>query len=99
MKPFFTDKIQTKSKITLIEDNIIHQETGDDLISEEIISDDKTVSEIFNNYFINIVPNLNIPTFFDVDSNFVETIDPISNSIEKLSNHPSIIRIKEKNQF
>ena len=99
VKPFFTDKIQTKSKITLIEDNIIHQENGDDLISEEIISDDKTVSEIFNNYFINIVPNLNIPTFFDVDSNFVETIDPISNSIEKFSNHPSIIRIKEKNQF
>ena len=49
VKPFFADKIKTKSKITLIEKKIVSQE-------------DQAVAEVFNNFFINIVPNLKIST-------------------------------------
>ena len=48
VKPLFTDKIPTKSKITLIEKKVITQDE-DDIIIEDIISD-KTVSEVFNDF-------------------------------------------------
>ena len=97
VKPLFTDKIQTKSKITLIEECVTVQENGEELVSEKIISNDKEVSEVFNKFFINIVPNLKISKEFEFDTNFIETADLISNCIEKFKNHPSIIQIKEKN--
>ena len=39
VKPFFTDKIQSKSKITLIEKNIVSREGEKVIKSEEIISE------------------------------------------------------------
>ena len=96
VKPLFTEKISIKPKITLIEKNIISQEDQDDLVIENVISDDIGVSEVFNEYFVNIVPNLKI-TELIIDENFTETADKLSDSINKFRNHPSIIMIKTKN--
>ena len=48
----------------------------------------------FNNYFCNIVKNLNIQGF-ETDYTFNPNLDNISNIIEKFKNHPSIRKIKE----
>ena len=61
IKPFFTDEIQTKSKITLIEENVVSEVGQEQIVSEKVISEDQAVAEVFNKFFINIVPNLKIP--------------------------------------
>ena len=58
VKPFFTDKIKTKSKITLIEKKIVSQEGQEEIVSEKIITEDQAAAEFFNKFFINCVPNL-----------------------------------------
>ena len=93
VKPFLTDKIKTKSRITLIE------KTNDGNLaesSEEIISDDKDVAEIFNNFFVNIVPNLKIPTNHGFGTDFLKTDEPVLNAINKYKNHPSVVMIRDK---
>ena len=72
MKPFFTEKIQIKSKITLIENQTILHDDRDDENIEKIISEDNEISEVFNNYFINIVPNLNISTVISGNDDFIK---------------------------
>ena len=67
--------------------------------SEEIISKDKAITEVFNKFFINIVPNLKIPMENDFETNFLKTKDPVLNEIIKYENHPSVIMIKEKNKL
>ena len=62
LKPFFTDKIKTKSKITLIEKKNSSQEGQKEIVSEKKITEDQAVVEVFNKFFINIVPNLKIST-------------------------------------
>ena len=62
VKPFFIDKIKTKSKITHIEKNIVSQEGQEKIVSEKIITEDQAVAEIFNTFFSNTVPNLKIST-------------------------------------
>ena len=47
VKPFLAEKSRKVSKITLIEDN-------------QVISQDKEIAKIFNEYFI-IIPILNMP--------------------------------------
>ena len=61
-KAIFTDKIKIKSKMTLIEKRIISKEGQEEIVSEKIVTEDQTVVEVFNKFFINIVPNLKIPT-------------------------------------
>ena len=98
VKPFFTDKIQSKSKITLIEKNIVSREGEKVIKSEEIISEDKAIAEVFNKFFINIVPNLKISVENDFDTNFLKSEDPGLNAISKYKNHPSVIIIKKTNR-
>ena len=50
VKPFFTDKIKTKSKITLIEKNIASQEGQEEIVSEKIITEDQAVAQVFHQY-------------------------------------------------
>ena len=59
VKPFLTDKVKTKSKITLIEKKFKENSTE---YFEEIISGDKKAADVFNDFFINIVPSLKIET-------------------------------------
>ena len=81
-----SEKIQTSTSITLIE-------------NDELINDNKTVANIFNNYFVNITDSLNIPT---VNENLAPTDganDPIDVALTKYSKHPSIKRIKDEVQI
>ena len=96
VKPFFTDKIKTKSKITLIEKNIASQEGQEKIVSEKIITDDHAVAEVFNKFFINIVPNLKISTNHGYNNDFIATDDQVTNVVNKFRNRSSIIIIKNK---
>ena len=88
-----TDKVKIKSKITLIEKKNKNNSTE---IYEEIITDDKEIAEVFNEFFVNIVPNLKIPTNLYCNMEFQKTGDPISDAITKYKDHPSILMIKSK---
>ena len=74
VKPFFTDKIKIKSKIALLEKNIVSQEGQEKIVSEKIITEDQAVAEVFNKPFINIIPNLEISTDYGYDG-FMATDD------------------------
>ena len=60
VKPFFTDEMKTRSKITLIQKQILSQEGQEKIVSEKIIRKYQSVADVFNKYFINIVPNLEL---------------------------------------
>ena len=68
--------------------NIILVENG------EILSNDKHISECFNEYFINVTDTLNITTHDNI-SHISISIDPIVNAISKYAQHPSILLIRE----
>ena len=97
-KPFFTDKIKIKSKITLIKKNV-SQEGQEEIGSEKMITEDQAVAEVFNKFFINIVPNLKISTDHGYDNDFIATDDQVKNAVNKFRNYPSIIMIKYKKKM
>ena len=75
-----TNKIKCKERIILIK-------------SENIISNDKKVAETFHKFFSYVVKTLNIsqnPCLISVTSQ----TDPMFQSIERFSKHPSVINIK-----
>ncbi len=84
VKPLFSEKCVSSDNITLIENN-------------EIVSDDKQVADIFNDFFSKAVKSLNIDYFehFSFEYVFSENEDPIMKAIEKYSKHPSILKIRE----
>ena len=61
--------------------------------TERVVSEDHEVLEIFNEFFVNILPNLDIPAVAYFDENFFETDDSVTNAIHKFNNHPSILMI------
>ena len=75
VKPSLTDKVQTKSKITLIEKKAVSGERQGQKVSEKVISENQAVAEVFNKFFINTVPNLEIPTNHNYDTDFIVTSD------------------------
>ena len=93
VKPLLTGKVKTKSKITLIEKNYKDNSTE---YSEEIISDDKQVAEVFNKFFVKVVPGLQITASHNWKKDFQKTNDPVLNAISKYKYHPSIVMIKSK---
>ena len=84
VEPFLTEKSKKVSKITLIEDN-------------QIISQDKQIAKIFNEYFISI-PILNMPTNQEFEYSDSPAEDPLLRIIGKYQNHPSIKLIKSNNK-
>ena len=76
VKSFLTEKSKKVSKTTLIEDN-------------QIISQDKQIAKIFNEYFITI-PILNMPTNPEFEYSDSREGDPLLRIIGKYQNHPSI---------
>ena len=83
VKPLFSDKIQTPGSITLLE--------GDELVSE-----DKKVAEILNDYFVKITARLEIS---EVEENLIKTnelSDPINIAVNMYKRHPSIQLIKQR---
>ena len=93
VKPFLTDKVKTKSKITLIEKKFKENSTE---YFEEIISGDKKVADVFNDFFINIVPNLKIESDHSCNLDFQRTGDPVLDAINKYKCHSGIAMIKSK---
>ena len=81
VKPNFTNKNIKQEKIILVE-------------NEKIISENKEIAEIMNDYFVNITKELNIPEVIlsDNDSIFSDSLEEI---IETHSKHPSILKINE----
>ena len=66
------------------------------IISEKVISEDKAVAEVFNKFFVNIIPNLKIPINHNNDTDLLVTNDQVANALNKFRDHPSIIMIKNK---
>ena len=96
MKPLFTDKVQTKSKITLVEKKVASREELEQIVSEKVISEDQEVVEVFNKFLIDIAPNLKIFPNHNYDTDFIVTNDQVTNALNKFRNHPSIVMIKSK---
>ena len=82
VKPFFADKAKSNDRITLVKD-------------EKIISNGKDIAEIFNNFFVNVVSNLNISFDQNLLCESGQTDDPIRRIIEQYKNHPSILAIND----
>ena len=77
VKPLFSDKIKTQNKIVLV-------------YNDDVISDDRQIAEIFNNYFVTVTETLGIAENLDNDRSTEGIIDPVEKAIEKYANHPSI---------
>ena len=83
IRPFFSDKQKEFQKeLILIEKDIV-------------TTNEKEVSEKFNNYFVDIVENLDIEPFIVENEIEIHCSDPIDDIVKKYSKHPSIIKIKE----
>ena len=86
VKPYLSDKISESSKITLVNNN-------------RILSDNKEICDIFNKFFVNVVPNLNIPEFTGGDNLHKHVIgDSVQSILYQYRNHPSNLKIKGKRE-
>ena len=56
--------------------------------NDQIITDANKVSEIFNEHFVNVAAEIGFP----------DSISSVTTSLAKHSNHPSILKIKEKHE-
>ena len=83
VKPFLSDKSINSDKIHLNENG-------------ELINSKTKTAEVLNEFFSNIVKNLKIPEYENLNRNFQKVKDPVLKAILKYKNHPSIIAIKEK---
>ena len=79
----FSNKSKASNKITLFKNKTL------------IINDQKCV-EVFNNYFNNLVKELNIPTDQNLLNDASIFDDPIIEAVHNYKKHPSILKIKEK---
>ena len=86
MKPLLSDKISESSKIRLVNNN-------------RILSDNREICDIFNKFFVNVAPHLNIPEFIGSDNLHKHVIgDSVQSILYQYRNHPSNIRIKGKRE-
>ena len=52
VKPLFANKVQTKSKITIMEKKkVVSREGQEQIVSEKVILEDQAVTEVFNTFF------------------------------------------------
>ena len=83
VKPFLSDKSKTSDKIHLNE-------------NAELLNSESEIAEVLNNFFSNIVKNVKIPEYENLNQNFENVEDPVLREILNYKNHPSITVIKEK---
>ena len=76
-KPLFSDKIQAPSKIALLE-------------NEVLVTDDKEVAEIFDEYFVSTTDSLGINQPKDALQDIDGISDPVEIAIQNYSSHPSV---------
>ena len=82
VKPLLSNKIILNEKIIIVE-------------GDKIIRGDNETAKVLNEFFANIVTNLNIPQFNQIDRTSENISDPVIKAIVKYRAHPSIIAIKE----
>ena len=63
-------------------------------IASKIIKTDQANAKVFNNFFSNIIKNLGIPQYNQIDPICQHKKDPVIKAIIKYRNHPSIIASK-----
>ena len=83
VKPLLSDKVAGKDEIHLIENN-------------ELVKTDLETAEVLNNFFSNIVQNLDISRYSNDEPLVSNTNDATLKAILKYRNHPSIIAIQNK---
>ena len=83
VKPFLSEKSINSDKIHLNENG-------------ELINSKTKTAEVLNEFFSNIVKNLKIPEYENLNYNFQKVKDPMLKAILKYKNHPSIFAIKKK---
>ena len=83
MKPHLSGKVAGKDEIHLIENN-------------ELVKTDLETAEVLNNFFSNIVQNLDISRYSNDEALVSNTNDATLKAILKYRNHPSIIAIQNK---
>ena len=84
VKPFFSDKINHRETINLIDNQLT-------------LPNDEEIAETFNKYFCNIAKNLSLPGSPSIKKPSVELFtDPAILALEKYNDHPSITSIKNK---
>ena len=82
VKPFIWDKITSKEKEILAEEN-------------ETVSNDEETVQVLNTFFSNILGSLKIPEYVTNDPISDNISDPIVKLIVKNRKHPSILTIVE----
>ena len=84
VKPLLSNKIILNEKITIVE-------------SDKVIRGDNETAKVLNEFFSNVVTNLNIPQFSYIDRTFENINDPVikARAHSKYRAHPSVIAIKE----
>ena len=80
IKPFLSDRIVSREKVTLIEE-------------DEIVESDINTAQILNTFFSNIVSNLKIAEYANYDPISDNINDPVFKPIVRYRNHPSIFNI------
>ena len=85
VSPLFSEKTFCKEYIILKE----HSKT---------ITDNKKITKTFNNFFSNIVKNLNIDSDLSDTTTQTNNADLVFRVIEKNANQPSILKIQKKNE-
>ena len=83
VKPLLSDNVAGKDEIHLIENN-------------ELVKTDLETAEVLNNFFSNIVQNLDISRYSNGEPLVSNTNDATLKAILKYRNHPSIIAIRSK---
>ena len=86
VEPLFSDKIQTSTAITLLENN-------------KLVNDNRAVANIFNDYFVIITDSLDIPTVSENLTPTNEISGPLDIALTKYKSHPSVKLIKERVQL
>ena len=83
VKPFLSDKVSGKDEIHFLENN-------------ELVKIDLETAEVFNNFFSNVVQNLDISRISN-EEQFIDCIeDRTLKAILKYRKHPSIVAIRNK---
>ena len=77
VKPLFSNKVRSNDYITLNENDLL-------------IRNEYKIANIFNTFFVNIVPNLGIEIDQQYLSNVSKISDPVEKAIKKYQKHPSI---------
>ena len=85
VKPLFSDKIQTSTAITLLE-------------NDELAIENKVVANIFNHYFVRITDSFNITIVSENLTPTTQIIDPLDVALTKCKFHPFVKLINERVQ-